>query len=182
MALFEVPGWTMPSAPMTDIAQRSGKRKRPSDASKVQSAEVNLEKLMKKLKKNGASTSPQAKGKTTRKIPDPSTARSKEKGSRPKGDESRKAVGGKVKQNISGPTEKYPVSTKDATGSLPSSKRKVKKDAQAQSKNLPKKSSSQIAGLTTLQNNMKQSLDGARFRCVFHSEACLLRSTQVFFF
>ena len=167
---------------MTDIAQRSGKRKRPSDASKVQSAEVNLEKLMKKLKKNGEPTSPQAKGKTTRKIPDPSIARSKEKGSKPKGDGSRKAVGGKVKQKISGPTEKHPISTEDTTGSPPSSKRKVKKDAQAQSKNPSKKASSQIAGLTTLQNNMKQSLDGARFRCVFHSEACLLRSTQVFFF
>lgn len=48
MPLFEVPGWSVPS---TAPSQSSQKRKRPSnDAGKILSAEMNLDKLMHKLR------------------------------------------------------------------------------------------------------------------------------------
>lgn len=51
MALFEVPGWSIPSVARPTSQPR--KRKRPgansNDSEKMQSAEVNIEKLMKKL-------------------------------------------------------------------------------------------------------------------------------------
>ncbi|KAJ3551357.1 hypothetical protein NM688_g4751 [Phlebia brevispora] len=54
MALFEVPGWTMPTAPVAGPSTSSNSRKRKrhdseQDDAKLQSAAVNMEKLMEKL-------------------------------------------------------------------------------------------------------------------------------------
>lgn len=66
MALFEVPGWTVPklAQPSPSSSSNARKRKRPSGVSddKLQSAEVNLEKLMKKIGHEGEA----AKGKGRR--------------------------------------------------------------------------------------------------------------------
>ena len=65
MALFEVPGWSVPGSLPSDPVSR--KRKRPSSASKkpsekLQHAEVNIEKLMKTLdEKNASATASSSK-------------------------------------------------------------------------------------------------------------------------
>jgi len=46
MVLFDVPGWSVPGAP---VAVPSKKRKRPQGLDQMQSATVNVEKLMKRL-------------------------------------------------------------------------------------------------------------------------------------
>lgn len=59
MALFEVPGWSMP--PDARPASNPKKRKRPGagpEADKIQTAQVNLEKLMKSLDSDKPTTRP----------------------------------------------------------------------------------------------------------------------------
>lgn len=64
MALFDVPGWSVPAAAQpSPSSSNTKKRKRPSaagDPGKLQTAEINMEKLMKKLTDSGSSL---AKGK-----------------------------------------------------------------------------------------------------------------------
>ncbi|PCH41310.1 hypothetical protein WOLCODRAFT_131836 [Wolfiporia cocos MD-104 SS10] len=61
MALFDVPGWTVPAAPVVEQPQR--KRKRPSaqsgeDGAKVETPTINFEKLMEKLEAGNAAQRP----------------------------------------------------------------------------------------------------------------------------
>ena len=55
MALFEVPGWDMPKGIQPTTEGNSRKRKRPTEetsSSRLQTAEVNVERLMEKLTKD----------------------------------------------------------------------------------------------------------------------------------
>lgn len=59
MALFEVPGWSVPSVPVQE-APKARKRKRSANADnsdeKIQTAQINVEKLLEKFNKDVAST------------------------------------------------------------------------------------------------------------------------------
>lgn len=173
MVLFEVPGWETPKeGPATNTTK---KRKRPVhvDDSKVQAAHVNLEKLMKKLdKKDDEHESRRSKKRK---------ADGKEEGDRqkqPKKDK-RKDQQQRVDKKLHGESN-HPGSSKDHASTESSSKDNVKKGkrksklSSSQSppepahdnlknaeSSLAQQSSSQ---LTSLQENMKKSLDGARFR------------------
>lgn len=159
MALFDIPGWSVTTAPVTETSKtESKKRKRPSSESdRLQSAELNLEKLVKRLKGKPASNRdvvPPREAKT-------STGKKKEK-------KRGKNAGAseETKKTISRPK---PLKAAEK-GSIPSPRanKKIKTNHEAtetaSSTNIT--FVSQEAGLTARQQGMKQSLDGARFRCV----------------
>jgi ribosomal RNA-processing protein 8 len=173
MALFSVPGWSVPS---TAPAQSSKKRKRPShDADKVQSAEINLEKLMNKLKdKDEGVDSPRAPKKRRR---SGSEAEEKGEGSSQGGKGKGIAEWGLRRKDkrpstsmISGPKKlrgkKDSAKPVDHAASMPSLSR-AKSPASPISRTsfaLGSKSPPAPSNLTPLQKDMKHSLDGARFR------------------
>ncbi|KAI0265153.1 methyltransferase-domain-containing protein [Gloeopeniophorella convolvens] len=155
MALFEVPGWSVPDAP----ASMSKKRKRPAnvgDQDKVQSAAVNLDKLMNKLAARSG-------GKHHRKeigtFKNQERHRKKER-PQPKKHEPQHAVAAERNSGTSDPEPK-------------AKKKKKSRDAAETKPDTPRPSSSTRspphspgATLTSLQHGMKQSLDGARFRVI----------------
>ncbi|KAF9815553.1 hypothetical protein IEO21_04553 [Rhodonia placenta] len=159
MALFDVPGWGVPGAPVAE-AQNSRKRKRPSapNGDKVATATVNLEKLMRKL---------DPVGDTSRPVSTKNQRSKKAKARRTSPERPRKKE----------PPQKR---TREETSSSPHdppSRKKTKKNANAKgesqgpaasmsakpSKGAPPKSKE---GLTVLQAGMKNSLEGARFRWI----------------
>ncbi len=157
MALFDVPGWSVPGAP---VAVPSKKRKRPSKQGldHIQSATVNVEKLMERL--------------ATEQTP-----------ARTKGDH-----GGGVSADAGQPPKKKRKRVKDhevqqshtparGDGEQSTPKKKKRKDGQKKTggdkvTSSPPPASSHPPSepsrdaLTSLQRGMKQSLDGARFRYV----------------
>lgn len=181
MALFEVPGWDTPKDGPS--SSPSKKRKRPPSGnvdSKLQSAEINLEKLMKKLD-----------GKPGHEQTQKSKLRKSDAGWGNSTDEQRKVKKSKVKvlddrrpSSTSSRASTKPgherTSTKvNTTSTVPSMnkdknrKRKAKHSSSDQSSKQvqapPKHAESSqadasTAQLTSLQENMKKSLDGARFR------------------
>ncbi|KAG1762245.1 methyltransferase-domain-containing protein [Suillus occidentalis] len=151
MALFEVPGWSVPTAPVSKLAQStSKKRKRPAgqDADKMQSIEVNLDKLMQKLgsvgkpqeDKQGPKKKKKNHGTTTEaKVEHATSHKRKEKVSYPLGGSIK---GGAAEQSVKG-------------------SRKSEQQSQNVSPTV-----NEVSGLTRLQKGMKESLDGARFRWI----------------
>ena len=193
MSLFEVPGWSVPSAPV----QESKKRKRPSRAAdgdeKVRAVEVNLEKLVAKM--DAISGSGEAKGPKKKKAKREGGADDGAADARPSGsakeDKKGRKNNGEAKSGAGMNKKKRKEETKsDTSGPLQSESaspavaplsKKAKKAAQAQAVAKPgqpaatpdtktAKSESKNAGvskdLTALQSGMKNSLEGARFRCV----------------
>ncbi|EGO01861.1 hypothetical protein SERLA73DRAFT_177408 [Serpula lacrymans var. lacrymans S7.3] len=164
MALFEVPGWSLPSAPVTSSSQStSKKRKRPADdGHKLESATVNLDKLMKTLEgKDSVSSQASKKKKKTQKA-------------NVGGKQSRPSKESNMKQSS-------PVAKSTARQDIPHNpdkdSRKGKKNKNKSKPDVtvpPKKPSTKIdvslshddSSLTTLQKGMKGSLDGARFRWI----------------
>ncbi|KAA1466263.1 hypothetical protein DENSPDRAFT_831052 [Dentipellis sp. KUC8613] len=175
MALFEVPGWSVPSAPISSSAQHSRKRKRPN-TDQVRAAEVNVEKLVKKL---GAGN---GKDKATQRAKKPRhedkarahpTEKEKQKGG-PRHDG--KKMDGTVKGNKSprpsGDTARSDSGKASTTGehrspsvSKPGKKSGKKDTASVDSQSRPSPQQS-TSNLTSLQSGMKHSLDGARFRWI----------------
>jgi ribosomal RNA-processing protein 8 len=172
MALFQVPGWSMPTAPVSTLPQSaSKKRKRPAarDVDKVQSAEVNLDKLMQKLEgvrdrddKQGPKKKKQKHGKT----PQGPDSKAYEDATPSKGK-------GKKSSSLGG-SNGHIHSAKESSRPPPQKKQKqklkkpdVKKPSLSdqQPRNLSPAADG-VSGLTSLQKGMKESLDGARFRCV----------------
>jgi ribosomal RNA-processing protein 8 len=144
MAPFHVPGWSMKNAPVSEQSSHlSKKRKRPSPRSiELESAEINFEKLVATLKDVK---------------PDGNTSRSTDiTGKRQK---KRCRISEDV--NISPSTNRKPVpnpptpKNSSETFLKPNKQRKRKQDE-------PQNTSD--SRLTALQKNMKQNLDGARFR------------------
>ncbi|KAF5369795.1 hypothetical protein D9758_001179 [Tetrapyrgos nigripes] len=164
MPLFEVPGWIVPDGPVAE-SSNSRKRKRPATESetslKLHSAEVNLEKLVKKLTGNGGGKErerPNKKaGKTLSKDPLPSRSRKQK----------RDDVADK-KKTISHPMPLKSASERRDAAARPSKRAKTKHESspfeeiQVDEEEEPAAS----VGLTSLQRSMKQSLDGARFRLI----------------
>ncbi|KAH9062194.1 methyltransferase-domain-containing protein [Lactarius vividus] len=156
MALFDVPGWSVPDTP---VAVPSKKRKRPSKQGldQIQSAVVNMEKLMERL------------------------ATEQTHGIKTKGDH-----GGGVSANADQSPKKrkrvkdhevqqsHTPARGDGEKNTPKKKRKNREKKPAGDKvtssppPAPSHPPSQPSGnaLTSLQRGMKQSLDGARFRWI----------------
>ncbi len=144
MVLFDVPGWSVPGVP---VAVPSRKRKRPSrhDLDQLQSATVNVEKLMKQLatEQTGVSADADQPPKKKRmrdkdrkaQQPPTSTQGDGEQRKKKKKKERKKQTGDNVASSSS-PTSSHPPTQPTHNA------------------------------LTSLQRGMKQSLDGARFRYV----------------
>lgn len=173
MPLFDVPGWAVPS---TAPSQSSQKRKRPgSDPDKVQAIEMNMDKLMNKLRGDkSVDDNPRAVKKRKRSASD--TGEKTEEASqnqRRKGKEiSDWGLCRKEKPTTSMISRPKRMKAKrDATKSvdqtsMPSLTRTKSPTLSLGLSSMTSKAMSPPvgAGLTPLQMNMKRSLDGARFR------------------
>lgn len=183
MSLFEVPGWSVPSAPV----QESKKRKRPSRAAdgedKVRGVEVNLDRLVAKMDAISGEAGGRKKKKAKREGREGEGAAAARPNGAGEGKKGRKD-NGKGKGE-----ERKPHSTTSAA--TPSSK-KSKKAVQATAKTDPSptlaesnrsakpkaKHGGASKDLTALQSGMKNSLEGARFRCVFLTSQYTYSSSQ----
>jgi ribosomal RNA-processing protein 8 len=153
--LFQVPGWSVGTEPVSSSSsKKSKKRKRPhgldAPSEKLESVQVNLEKLMDTLDRGDSVKGPpkkKHKGKQ-RMVPSEGAADNKPATAAPSSD-SVKAKTGDARKPSKKPTK-----------SLPASKEKGKSESQY----LTKVSESEDSNLTVLQNRMKKKLDGARFR------------------
>ncbi|TFK76040.1 hypothetical protein BDN72DRAFT_930669 [Pluteus cervinus] len=163
MALFDVPGWTVQATPVAEQSNRlSKKRKRPSlDTEKVQPTEINLDKLVKKLK--GGANRDGAKGSAdSSNVPGTSKCMKRER-KKERDLEERKQI-------ISLPK---PLKRHDRTSTSPQSTKRLetkheRKESSSSYNSILGRKSAEVAGsgLTALQQGMKQSLDGARFRII----------------
>jgi len=154
MVLFDVPGWSVPGAP---VAAPSKKRKPPQGLDQIQAATVNVEKLMKRLatEQTHARTKGDHSGlsagadaheppkKKRRRVKDkvqqthtPARGDGEQNTSRKKRKDRQQKTGGDKLASSPSPAPSHP--TPQPSGN----------------------------GLTTLQRGMKQSLDGARFRWI----------------
>lgn len=152
MSIFEVGGWAVKAAPVRETTQRlSKKRKRPSDHSKIETAGVNVDKLMEKL---------------TQGLPKTSTSTGSQNAEEPRKKKRKKLHSRDVTKN-----EQVSVTNseiRDRESSPTKAKNQHKRDlrpSKTTSKNSKQKAPSD-ASLTSLQKGMKDSLDGARFRLI----------------
>ncbi|KAG6378874.1 methyltransferase-domain-containing protein [Boletus reticuloceps] len=168
-ALFDVPGWSVPSAPVS-TQRHSKKRKRAASSEEqelLHSAQANLDKLIHSL--GGSTTLNDDAG------DGPSNKKKKKKPNKPTPQPSHHDQRGKVrngphsqgkphKQAVPPATDPSTASTKAA---LPGKKAKKKNTKHVvQPTVTPEKSTAaqDTGSLTPLQRNLKKSLDGARFR------------------
>lgn len=150
--LFEVPGWSVSTEPVSpSSSKKSKKRKRPHDpnaSEKLESAHVNLEKLMDTLDRGKRPPRKKHKGKK-------STDSSGVADNKP---------------NAITPQEISPEKAKIEDAEKPSKKQKgrthtvAKEKGKYKAEHHPTPTVSEDPSLTTLQNQMKKKLDGARFR------------------
>ncbi|KIK65394.1 hypothetical protein GYMLUDRAFT_219386 [Collybiopsis luxurians FD-317 M1] len=160
MPLFDVPGWSVPADPVLESGSR--KRKRPpseSSDSRVHSAEINLEKLVRKL------TGKRDEDSTNNSDPKDSKSRRQRK---------------KKKQEHHQPTLDNDDKKKSISLPMPlmtASERAAKKAKRSHDNGSQLSETSLIkhleptneddrssSGLTSMQKGMKQKLEGARFR------------------
>ncbi|KAF9483950.1 hypothetical protein BDN70DRAFT_873077 [Pholiota conissans] len=149
MSLFEVPGWSVKTTPVRGTPQQlSKKRKRPNND--VETAQVNMEKLMAKL----ANTTPEH-------LLAPKKHRKAQK----------QAQG--APSDVERHTEGDQITAAPSKASLLKAKKEQKKKKHIDS--FSKKPSTSLDkppqpcdtnNLTALQKSMKDSLDGARFRLI----------------
>ncbi|KDR83585.1 hypothetical protein GALMADRAFT_235848 [Galerina marginata CBS 339.88] len=173
MALFQVPGWSVPAIPLRDGPHQSKKRKRPAgDNDKLETAEVNLEKLMSKLtsiqpeeSRNGSGHSKLLQGKS-----DAKKRRKKSRVSVERQEEQKhgpSTLNSNMQRNSL--SEKL-VSLKNETSPKSMKKEITRHNASSLSSKpgstLTRRQSTSNAGLTALQKGMKEKLDGARFRLI----------------
>ena len=154
--LFEVPGWPVPTEPVpSSSAKKPKKRKRPHDndgsSEKLESAQVNLDKLMDTLERADPVKRP---------------PRKKYKGKKPMGSLEEAADN---KPTTAVPPKAFPEKAKLKDVKKPSNRPKgmqttPKEKGGSKPQNSPKVADSVNSNLTTLQNQMKKKLDGARFR------------------
>lgn len=153
--LFEVPGWSV----LTELAssttsKKSKKRKRPQDPNtspeKLESAQVNLDKLMNTLDRADSARRPPKK---------------KHKGKQPTD-----SSGGVANKNSSatspkGSVEKAKIKDDQELSKKPTETQQMHKEkGTTKSQHPTKVPDSKDPNLTVLQNRMKKKLDGARFR------------------
>ncbi|KAF8915881.1 ribosomal RNA-processing protein 8 [Mucidula mucida] len=145
MPLFEVPGWSVKADPVGESPnQASRKRKRNSEDST--GSEVNLDRLMNKLKRK-----PDKEHKAS------SSANKKQKAHEDK------------KNSISLPKALKGAEKRSTDVQRPPPKKKAKTKHLVESKSSddsPLPSPQESAGLTEMQKQMRDSLNGARFRMI----------------
>ena len=152
--LFEVPGWSVPTEPASSSPpKKPKKRKRPHDndasSEKLESAQVNLEKLMGALDRTEPVKRPpkkKHKGKKSTDSPEGVADNKPTAATPPK-------VSPEEPKDVRKPSKK-PKGTRTAP----------KEKGVSKPHHSPKVADSEDPGLTTLQNRMKKKLDGARFR------------------
>ncbi|KAG6327658.1 hypothetical protein ID866_11431, partial [Astraeus odoratus] len=155
MALFEVPGWTVPSTPVS-VPAPSKKRKRRASHSPddLQSVQANLEKLVKIL----GDDAPNSDGRPSKK--------SHRKSKAQKGTHDQEAPRpGKMGDPIAKNTAPITVPKKKKDKKRRESK-SMNTEALSHSISKPPPSTQENASLTSLQKRMRESLDGARFRLI----------------
>lgn len=169
MSLFEVKDWDVPSPAgmASSVPKSSKKRKRPAnDAGKIHSAQVNVEKLMRKVETGGfRSRNEQKKGRRKGRTEDTYMLNT---ASNP---------GAKLQTRGQTKDKNSETEVKLASNNAnpPHPKRAKKKSSRTQSpiddalslrqkKNL-NRATEPSTGLTSLQASMKDNLEGARFRC-----------------
>lgn len=148
-ALFDVPGWSVPSAPVSTQRQ-SRKRKRAASSEEqdlLRTAQANLDKLIDSLGTGDGGSLKKKSNKSSHR------------------DQHPKAPGKPHNQSVT------PVSVVDPPTT--SSKKNVKKQKKKQTVQPISTSEHSAAGLTSLQQSFKKSLDGARFRSVLASRDLL---------
>jgi len=167
MPLFDVPGWTVPSPLVGDASPRvSKKRKRPaSHPSKFQSAEVNLDKLVKRLTGNSyAERGPTSSSKQAKKSGFLGGSKISDKKRLKKSSPTADNLD-EQKKTISRPKPlKRAMIERDSIEILQPVKRVKTKHKDPVAGTVQKSPNNSTTGLTALQLDMKQSLDGARFR------------------
>ena len=154
--LFEVPGWSVPTEPSSSSSsKKSRKRKRPHDddasSGKLESARVNLDKLMDTLERADP-------------VKRPSKKRHKGKASTgpPEGiADDEPAV---VKPPKASPVKAELKDVRKPPKQRKGRQAKPEEKGRSRPQHPPKVADSVDPNLTTLQNRMKQKLDGARFR------------------
>lgn len=161
MPLFDVPGWDVDSPLVAETSvQWPRKRKRSSgNTYKLQSAEVNFEKLVKRFTAIPSTEQGDTPGpKSTNR---PGLSRDNKSRKAPA-----KPDGTKERKRISRPRALKPLAArKESTKSLKHTKRIKTKHAFAETmSSFQRKFDNDSNALTSLQSSMKQSLDGARFR------------------
>lgn len=170
MPLFDVPGWTVASEPVKEPATTtSKKRKRPvdHDEDKVSAVQMNLDKLMDTLKEGGEGSHEKSKRKRNKgRKSDNEARKAVVEDKQPKHAERRQDPSlqkKKGEQDIvpdEAPSKKLRERKKTKKGD-PDAQPAVNTDNTKGIVGIPPP-----GGLTTFQNRMKQSLDGARFRYV----------------
>ncbi|KAF8165198.1 methyltransferase-domain-containing protein [Crassisporium funariophilum] len=168
MSLIDVPGWSVKTTPVReDISHNmSKKRKRPTGDHRLESAEVNLVKLVAKLK----DVKPDQE--TGRKATNLVDGKAQQKKRRKRSQVSEANVD--AKQPDSKVTRSNHSTESLDNQKKPDSSPKSKKNAKTklaigdapQNPNLASDKQPQASGLTALQKSMKQSLHGARFRLI----------------
>ena len=154
--LFEVPGWSVQTEPVSSSpSKKANKRKRPHDGDappeKLESAQVNLEKLMEVFDRTDQIKQPpkkRHKGKKSAGLSE-GVADNKPLATTPPKAPPEKAKPNDVKKHSKKPKETH-TSPKEKGTSKPH--------------HPPKVAGSEDPGLTKLQNRMRKKLDGARFR------------------
>ncbi|KAI0068911.1 hypothetical protein BV25DRAFT_1792756 [Artomyces pyxidatus] len=161
-ALFSVPGWTVPVAP---VHEKSKKRKRlpAEDSDKINLAAVNMEKLMKKLKDgSGAADDTRSRKKKTKHAPSRAPPVEETGAREQKGAVTEPTGSGRRKEKQARKDgEKRAGKQRRKSSAVPSTS--TVKTQESSKQRYP---SQQDAKLTALQSEMKQSLDGARFRWI----------------
>jgi ribosomal RNA-processing protein 8 len=175
MPLFEIPGWSIPSDPIVKPREHgSKKRKRPSsDANRLESMEVNLEKLVKRLK---GSSEAEDKNRDRKQAEHTGSSVRNRGNAMRRGNKSKTDDIEERKKTISLP-KPLKVTNMDSDVIIVSPRTKFSKGSRSAADSSPSKNVSPAmntdgstpAGLTSLQKGMKQSLNGARFRQVWNS-------------
>lgn len=185
MPLFDVPGWSVPGAPTPD-SHTSKKRKRPAsdgDANKLETAHINFEKLMEKLEASDPTPAGSKKQKKERERQRDDIRPRHSAELTQKGISGVKSKGKKpVQEKVASEQAKTPSKRnrdvghegRNADSRLLKPPKKKRNTQQPDHPGTPAHESG-IAGdtkpppqdqkLTKLQAGLKNSLNGARFRC-----------------
>lgn len=159
MSMFEVPGWSVGAVPVQENGVSPKKRKRPA-SNGHQAPEVNFDKIMEKLKNTVGGEDKKKKQKKNL------SKRNKRDKQKSKG-RSKSGASDVASLNISRPKPLRPRNSVDEESSRPAKKVKTHQNSVSPStiaSTLTIASTSSRPNLTALQQGMKQSLDGARFR------------------
>lgn len=154
MALFDVPGWTVPTEPTPAQAGSKKRKRRQHSPDDIQSAQANLDKLVRMLGHGplDSDSRPSKKNKSRAKV----------------------SQGIPKSRNVEVPTPEVFTAKGVAAGSKTKTNRQHKgsKNSKSSSTEKPEPSSKrplpvqEKSGLTPLQKHMKQNLGGAHFRLI----------------